>query len=222
MTSFTLKIIACITMFIDHLSYGLFGKITWLNYIGRIAFPIFAYQITEGYTHTKNLKKYFIRLIVFALISQIPFSLFHSIFSNTYALNVFFTLLLGLFCIYIWDKMPSKFLSLPIIAIISLLAESTNMDYGYWGVLVVFIFYLCKNNKFALLLSFIGMLILKYLPNMITYNFYYKYILFFIFTLLSIIPILFYNGKQGKKIKYFLYVFYPVHLLLLYLLNCIL
>lgn len=201
---------------------GCFGKATWLNYIGRIAFPIFAYQITEGYIHTRSFKKYFFRLLLFALISQFPFALFYSIFSTTYALNVFFTLLLGLFCIYIWDKMPSKFISLPIIAIISLLAEATNMDYGYWGILVVFIFYLCKNNKFALLLSFIGMLVLKYLPNIITYNFYYKYILFFIFTLLSIIPILLYNGKQGRKIKYFLYVFYPVHLLLLYLLNCIL
>lgn len=201
---------------------GCFGKATWLNYIGRIAFPIFAYQITEGYIHTRSFKKYFFRLLLFALISQFPFALFYSIFSTTYVLNVFFTLLLGLFCIYIWDRTPSKFLSLSIIAVLLLLAEFTNMDYGYWGVLVVFVFYLCKNNKFALLLSFISLLILKYLPNIITYNFYYKYILFFIFTLLSIIPILLYNGKQGRKIKYFLYVFYPVHLLLLYLLNCIL
>lgn len=198
-----------------------FGKMTWLNYIGRLAFPIFAYQITEGYTHTKDLKKYFIRLGLFALVSQIPFALFHSIASDTYALNVFFTLLLGLFCIYIWDKMPNKLVSSLIIAMSCFLAEVANTDYGYWGVLVVFVFYLCKNNKPALLLSFISLLALKYLPYMLMYNLYYKYVLFFIFTLCGIIPILFYNGKQGRKIKYFLYIFYPVHLLLLYGLNCI-
>lgn len=216
MTSFALKIIACVTMFIDHLSYGLFGQTTWLNYIGRIAFPIFAFQITEGYTHTKNLKKYFIRLLLFALISQIPFALFHSIVSTTFALNVFFTLLLGLFCIVIWDKSPSKFLAIYMIVVACLVAEATHMDYGYWGVLLVFVFYLCRNHKLAMLFSYLGLLLLKYVPYMITYSFYYKYILFFICTFLSIIPIMLYNGKQGRKIKYFLYIFYPVHLLLLY------
>ena len=61
MSSFVLKIIAVITMFIDHLGYTIFGKFSYLNYIGRISFPIFAFQISEGYIHTKNLKKYFMR-----------------------------------------------------------------------------------------------------------------------------------------------------------------
>jgi len=221
MTSFLLKIIACTTMFIDHLSYGLFGKMTWLNYIGRIAFPIFAFQIVEGYTHTKNLKKYFFRLFVFALISEIPFYLFHSIKSNTFALNVMFTLLLGLFCIWIWEKSPWKWMSVYLIALACLVAEVTKMDYGYWGVLLVVVFYLCRNKKIAIFLGFLGMLLLKYLPYIIKYEFYYKYILLFVGTLVAVIPILLYNGKQGKKIKYFLYVFYPVHLLLLYYLHCV-
>ena len=76
MTSFTLKIIALITMFIDHSGYVFAGNFSFCNFIGRIAFPIFAFQISEGYKHTKNLKKYFLRLGIFALISQIPFSLF--------------------------------------------------------------------------------------------------------------------------------------------------
>lgn len=216
MTSFSLKLIACITMFIDHLSYGLFGKMTWLNYIGRIAFPIFAFQITEGYIHTKNLKKYFLRLFLFALVSQIPFMLFHSIISSTFALNVIFTLLLGLLCIYIWDKMPNKFFSIIIIIFSCIVAEMTHMDYGYWGVLVVLVFYLCRNHKLITFLSFVALLLIKYLPNMLLYSFYYKYCLLFFGTLCSIFPILLYNGKQGKKVKYFLYFFYPVHLLLLY------
>lgn len=81
---------------------------------GRIAFPIFAFQITEGYMHTKDLKKYFKRLILFAIISQIPFMLFLSTFTSPFTLNIFFTLLFGLFAIYIYDKIPNKFLGLVI------------------------------------------------------------------------------------------------------------
>ena len=81
MSSFILKLIAIFSMTCDHISYLIFGRFSFLNYIGRFAFPIFAYQITEGYIHTSNLKKYFLRLLVFALISQIPFMLFLSIVS---------------------------------------------------------------------------------------------------------------------------------------------
>lgn len=96
MSAFVLKIIAIITMFIDHLGYAIYGRLSFFNYIGRIAFPIFAFQISEGYIYTKNLKKYLLRLFVFAIISQIPFLLFYSIFSKNFALNIFFTLLLGM------------------------------------------------------------------------------------------------------------------------------
>ena len=82
MTSFSLKIIALITMFLDHISYPIFGGFSYLNLIGRIAFPIFAFQISEGFIHTKNVKKYMLRLLLFAFISQIPFQLFHFKFVN--------------------------------------------------------------------------------------------------------------------------------------------
>ena len=88
MSAFGLKIIAIITMIIDHLGYAIFGEFSFFNYIGRIAFPIFAFQISEGYIHTKNLKKYFLRLFLFAIISQIPFMLFHSIISDQFYLNI--------------------------------------------------------------------------------------------------------------------------------------
>ena len=198
MSSFVLKVIACITMFIDHIGYAIYGKLSWCNYIGRIAFPIFAYQITEGYAHTKSLKKYFLRLLVFAIVSQIPFMLFHSIISRDFGLNIFFTLLLGLLSIFLFEKLPSKLLSIPFIALLCAFAEITNMDYGYWGVLLIFVFYLCKNNKILLTISFYG------------------YIYLMLCTFASIVPILFYNQKQGRKIKYFLYVFYPAHLLVIY------
>lgn len=223
MTSFSLKILACICMLMDHASYVIYGHTSFLNYIGRIAFPIFAFQISEGYLHTNNLKKYFFRLFVFAIISQLPFQLFGSILEPSFfGLNVMFTLLLGLFCVLIWEKSKNKIISCIIIALSCFFAEIFKMDYGYFGVLTVFVFHLFKNKKLLLLNSFFALLLIKYLPNIIKYNFYYKYLIFFICTFAAIIPIFLYNGKQGKKIKYFLYIFYPVHLLVLYLLNLIL
>ena len=85
MSSFILKIIACFTMFIDHLRYIVPGNPIIMSYIGRLAFPIFAFQSANGYSYTKNLKKYLLRLLVFALISQIPYHLY---FNTTHRLWV--------------------------------------------------------------------------------------------------------------------------------------
>lgn len=110
MTSFILKCIAMATMFVDHFGDAYFKNTTLMNLVGRIAFPIFAFQISEGYIHTKNLKKYFLRLFLFAVISQIPFYLFNSIFKPDFTINVFGTLFLGLLSIYVYDKIVnSKF-----------------------------------------------------------------------------------------------------------------
>lgn len=100
MTSFALKCIAMLTMFVDHTSVAFFSHTTLFNVIGRIAFPIFAFQISEGYVHTKNFKKYLLRLFVFALVSQIPFMLFKSIFTNSFGINIFGTLFFGLLSIF--------------------------------------------------------------------------------------------------------------------------
>ena len=104
MSSFVLKIIACISMFCDHVGDAFIGKLTFLNYIGRLAFPIFCFQIVQGYIHTHDIKKYILRLSLFALISQIPFMLFYHIVFDSFAINVIFTLLFGLFTILIYDK----------------------------------------------------------------------------------------------------------------------
>ena len=153
-------------MFIDHLGYAIFNKFSFFNYIGRVAFPIFAFQISEGFHYTKNVKKYFARLLLFAIFSQIPFMLFLSIFSNNiYKLNVFFTLFLGLFSIYIYDKIINSFyitsnvklnnflkfvLGISIVLFIGFIAEFLKSDYGLFGIAVIFLFYLFKNNKIAM------------------------------------------------------------------------
>lgn len=232
MTSFALKIIALISMFLDHISYPLYGGYSYLNLLGRIAFPIFAFQISEGFIHTKSVKKYALRLGLFAIISQIPFQLFHQKFidPNSITLNVFFTLLFGLMAIIIYDYLKkgignnekNKYhieiiLGLIITCLIGYMAELLKTDYGFWGVIVVFMFYLFKENKLAMIVAYITLCVIKYGYRLITYGYNTPTLLLGIFTTLSIVFISIYKGKQGKKIKYLLYFFYPVHLLLLYL-----
>ena len=218
MNAFHLKIIAVISMLFDHVGYFLnSGNFTFANYLGRLAFPIFAFQISEGYIHTKNLKKYLSRLGIFALISQIPFMLFEYSIGFDYTLNIFFTLFLGLLCIIAFDKLDNKFLSLLIIFVLCFIGEYIKVDYGYWGILLILLFFVFKNNKLLMVLSFLLMCIYKYLPYLINYNFHYAYIIITIATFTSIIPILLYNGKLGLKTKYLLYIFYPLHLLILYI-----
>lgn len=233
MTSFSLKILAMIAMFFDHFGTAYLGPFSFFNLIGRIAFPIFAFQISEGYLHTQNLKRYFFRLGIFATISQIPFTLFMQKYtgSNLFYLNVFFTLFLGLFSIYIYDwtiesfkaKKNLKFnidkiVGLIFVLITAYIANQLNSDYGLLGVITIFIFYLFKNSRKYKNISFIIICLLMYIPSFIVNNYNAFYILLCLFTMLALIPINIYNGKQGKKIKYSLYLFYPLHLFFLYLL----
>ena len=234
MTSFLLKIIALITMFCDHFGYALLGHSSIFNLIGRIAFPIFAFQISEGYIHTKNIRKYIIRLLVFAIISQIPFHLFLQRFlpNSVGTLNIFFTLLLGLLCMIIYNYISNikrtylqhkifgislgTLIGIIFVLIISYIGQLLKVDYGAWGILVIFAFYLFKNNKLAMIISYICLCIIRYGYLIIHYGFYWQYIHFAIATIFPIIFLLIYNGKQGYKIKYLLYLFYPLHLLSLY------
>lgn len=216
MSSFVLKIIAVISMCFDHFGYWVFGpQITWCNFLGRLAFPIFAYQISEGYTHTHDLKKYIWRLFLFAIISQIPFNLFQYAIGFSLTSNVFFTLLLGLLSICAFEKIPNKLMGIIVSGICIFLGHLLNVDYGYWGVLLVFAFYILRTNKVLLTLGFAAIIMLKYVPVLIQSNFNFLNMYLAIFTFLAIVPILLYNGKQGLKTKYLLYIFYPLHLTIL-------
>ncbi len=226
MNSFVLKIIACVCMFCDHFSNAIFESTTFLNCIGRFSFPIFCFQIVQGYIHTHNIKKYITRLSLFAIISQIPFMLFYYVVLDSFAVNVIFTLLFGLIAILIYDKYSTSvgicsFLGLAIIA------EICRFDYGFFGVFIVFMLYLLRNKKISMIFMFVIAVICKFYMSIIKYNIPIsylflgnKYSLLMYFTCFSIIPILFYNGKKGKDAKYLFYIFYPAHLLALALLAC--
>lgn len=231
MNAFVLKIIACFTMFIDHVGYIVFdGHSSWFNYVGRLAFPIFAFQISEGYIHTHDVKKYFLRLILFAFISQIPFLLFHSIINNELGLNVIFTLFLGLIAIIIYDKY-NKFVGVFSAIIFGIIAHFLNSDYSFYGVGITFLFYVFNKNKCLLAISFIIATLMQYSYLILVYynygfeflkNVFIIYLPYFICTIFSIIIILCYNKKKGPSTKYFFYLFYPLHMILIYILSFVL
>lgn len=203
MSSFVLKIIACITMFVGHIPFAIPSLNVPCIFIGKIAFPIFAFLISEGYIHTRSFKNYLKRLVILAFISQLPaYLLFHNDFSSSY-LNIYCTLALGLLCIRFYDKINFKPLAFVPVLILSAIAQYLSCDFGAIGVLMIFVFYFTRNNKN--LMVFIESILVFILfadklsnipfsvPNV-------RYILFqLLFTFISFIFILLYNGKLRKK-----------------------
>lgn len=223
MTSFLLKIIAVFFMLLDHIGVSIVGKFTNLNLWGRIAFPIFAYQAVQGYIHTRNIKKHLLKLFIFACISQLPFALFLSTFSNSFNFNIFFTFLLGLIALLVYDKCKNKFLGFLFVILASIVSQLLNFDYGAFGILLIFNFYFFEKvypQKFLMLICTTILCFSKYIYKFMTEpQFIYHYFLCAIFTSLSLFFILLYNKKEGPKAKYFFYIFYPLHLTILYLIH---
>ena len=209
-------------MLFDHIGDAILGKFSFLNLIGRIAFPIFAFQSVQGYIYTKNFKKHIMKLFIFACISQIPFMLFLSTFTNTFSLNVFFTFFLGLLTLFVYDKCKNKILGIIFVAIFSIIGELLHVDYGAFGILLIFTFYFFKDKKILMIISSIFLCFANYIPNIIKYpSLYSHYLYCSLFTSLSLAFIYFYNKKEGPKLKYFFYIFYPLHLLILYIIHIV-
>ena len=224
MTIFVLKIIACISMILDHIKYVIPETINIATlYLGRIAFPLFAFIAVEGYLHTSDLKRYIKRLIIFGLISQIPYMLFKSSIVKEYILevNVIFTLLLGIISILIYEKSKNKYFGFLIALILCIIGQVIKVDYGWYGVGLVFLIYLIKNNKIKFIIFYILYTLLYYFFTFIKLNFILtiNYLPYMICSIIPVILMIMYNGKLGKKLKYFYYWFYPIHMLILFIVS---
>jgi len=197
----TLKIIGIITMAVDHIGLILYPEVIFLRVIGRAAFPIFAWYLTQGYKHTSSLKKYALRLGIFAVATQAPYY----IATRIAALNIFFTLLFGLLAILAWEK--KKYL---IVGMIIIISGIIPMDYSFYGILMILTFHIFKDKKMAILPQ-----------SVISAAGAYLYGIIQPFSLLAIALILYYP-KDVPKIqinKYFFYFFYPAHLVIIYSLS---
>lgn len=222
MNIFDLKLLACISMILDHSIY-IFPEISGIatNMLGRVAFPLFAFVAVQGYLHTSNFKKYMQRLIVFGLISQIPFMLFENLISGSTWLNIMFTLFLGLLSIFCLDKISNKFLATVCVFLLASLGYFIKVDYRWYGVGLLPLMFLTRNNKIAFSFSYVFYTLFYYFSMFIKFRFELIIpCLPYIFgSLFPLFLMLIYNGKLGKKLKYFYYWFYPAHLLVLYFIS---
>ena len=214
-----LKIIAVISMIIDHIGLFILDNNIICRCIGRLAFPLFAFFISEGMIYTRSRKKYVLNLSIFALISQIPFSLL----INWYNLNILFTFLIAIAFIVLIEeykkasKMPLILknllvtISIVLLFMFLLLGEILEfIDYGLIGVALVVCFYFVRSKLRLLVGAFI---ICMFTIKVVLVNGFALINLYRLFALGSIVLLMFYNGKKGKaNLKYLFYLFYPIDL----------
>ena len=232
LTAAVLHIIAMTLMLMDHLWATLLPAREWLTCAGRVAFPIFAFMAVEGYFHTRSFKKYILRMLLFAVLSEIPFDL---MYGGTWFYpvhqNVLWTFLLGLLGVWLMEQVRKKgktwmYLLVCVLVVPAGLVLGTlcMVDYYGVGVLTVFVFYFLHGRKWW---CFLGQLAALYWLNVELLGGLMYPVQFFGMefelcqqglALLALIPIWLYRGSQGYHSKPFQYLcsaFYPVHMLLL-------
>lgn len=219
-----LKLIAIISMLADHVNKALIYPYLESNHgflafisdvfdiIGRIAFPLFCFMLVEGYFKTRNRKKYLLNLLLFGVISEVPFDMFTTAsFFNMNWNNVMFTLALVLVTVWIIDTLKEKMqkrpkalwylVSILIVLVMCIVSMSLSLDYEHHAILIGYFFYLFHDMPvFAIPFGYASMFKEPW-------------------ALLGFGLTLTYNGERGKQHKMLYYWFYPVHLLILGLLR---
>ena len=209
----TLKIIAAISMLIDHIGYMFFPDILIFRIIGRLAFPIFAYMIAEGCRYTKNKLRYFTTIFILALLCQCAY--FYSV-GDMY-LNVLVTFSLSIALIFSFQQCLKALrqglyvnaLLFPLsVLLVYIFTLYFKIDYGFHGIMLpLFASIISPKDEYSrkvnVALFTVGLFILSLSLGGVQY-----------YSLLASGLLLMYSGKRGKyKMKYFFYVFYPLHLI---------
>ena len=209
-----LKWIAIVTMTADHVGAILYPDLEVLRFVGRFSFPLFAYLLVLGAENTKNIRNYFTRLLIFALISQVPFfiALNHGPFEH---FNIFFTLSFGLAFIHFF-KTNSIFALVPVL--VSLILP---VDYSIYGIAIIGCMYMLRANTKYGVVSLVLLNALFLAPWNIQ------------FLSIAAIPLVVLHNRGALQLtrestekvsiplwrKYFFYIYYPLHLALLYVIN---
>ena len=209
--STALKLTALIFMAIDHVGMVFFPEQMWMRAIGRIAMPIFAFCVAEGFTHTHSKAKYLLRLVIFAVISELPFDLASSGAVDWEWQNVMFTLALAvaaMWCFELLSQKESKWLKIAAwaaVAAIAGVAALVKTDYGFSGVVLVFAFYIFRDKPKAV----------RVFASLACFCVVHGS-LFELWCFVSAVPLMLYNGEKGAGLKWTFYLFYPLHLLMIY------
>ena len=220
LNGFHLKLIAICTMFIDHLGYTLFPGDLWLRCVGRVAFPIFCFLIAEGCVYTHDRKKYALRLLVFALLSEIPFNLMNSgMIWDPYDQNVLWTLLLGAAMIACMKRAGESPWRIGLMVPFALAAEGLGSSYGGWGIVMIALFWLTREIPRGNWLRLAGLAVINWSISSMHMSLLGLKVPVQAFGVLAMIPIWAYSGEKrtgSKALAWGFYLFYPVHLLALY------
>ena len=231
-----LKLIACATMLLDHIGAvlvldcfshaggesrgALLELYELLRTVGRLAFPIYCFLLVEGHIHTRDAKRYGLRLLVTAVLSELPYDLALCGGINWQRQSVMVTLLLGFLMLEVMDKCPKLLLKLLAMVPFAILAELLETDYGADGILTIALFALTRGLPHAQVLQFFGLWFI-FSPN---HGMMLNWLGGLTLTtqelaVLSIVPIALYDGRKvttSKAFQWSFYLFYPAHLLLLY------
>lgn len=210
-----LKLIAMISMVFDHVGDTFFPEQTWMRLIGRLALPLFAFCVSEGFRYTRDRSKYLIRLGIFALVSELPFDLLTAGRLELGHQNVMLTFFLAILALIVYDKIAGrgkgvwrKILGVLAAAAFGVAAQLLGADYGFFAVGLVFVFYVSRD------LGRTGQAGCSLLYQLALRN-----VGIYLWGAVSSLVLLCYNGKKGRGLKWLFYVFYPGHMLLLWLLK---
>ena len=216
-----LKLIAMISMVFDHVGDMFCPELLWPRMLGRLAMPIFSFCIAEGYLNTRDKNRYLLRMGIFAVISEIPFDLAFSGKINIEHQNIMLTFFLSILGLKFFDmirgekdqesgkyKRSRTVLGCLEIISMSVIALIVKADYTVFAVIAVFLFYVLSDAN-HIIRTGVGTAFLALTRTM---GYYCT-------TGLSFIPLMLYNGKKGKGLKWLFYIFYPGHLLFLYMIK---
>lgn len=225
MNAKTLKIIAACSMTIDHIGLYLVPAHSWiylvLRIIGRLAYPLFAFFIVQGFRHTHNRKRYLVRLLVYAIIIEGLIAIYGIIDGELHFLemNVIWPLVLGLWALWILDH-KQWFIQLWVIPIV-FLAEYARIPYGAYGVLLIVMF--CVFSRFGLqtlMFIFLNILFIDFPFYSLTgLEYFAKYPWMQWGSMIAMVPIFFYNHLRGKGSRWGFYVYYPLHLAVIFIVS---
>jgi len=219
LSSFFLRLMALVSMCLDHAGLALFPSVSAFRSVGRIAFPLYCFLLVQGFLHTRDVRAYSRRLLFFAILSEIPFDML--IFGQVFApmeQNVLFSLLFALMALTCCDALQKSSIQAWIICItLATSAMALRLSFGWLAVALCLCFYYTREKRLHLLLLS-GSTLLLYTLSLLLSGVDKSWVTASLYALFSLIPIALYNGRSGLRrplIRFLFYAAYPAHLLLL-------